>query len=88
MQTSLSQSGTSRRINVRKITMTAMLSAVSSVLMFFSFNVPLMPSFIKMDLSELPALIAAYTIGAGVRRGGLPGKKPGEPLFFHHRRNR
>lgn len=63
MQTSLSQSGTSRRINVRKITMTAMLSAVSSVLMFFSFNVPLMPSFIKMDLSELPALIAAYTIG-------------------------
>ena len=45
-----------------------MLSAVSTVLMFFSFNVPLMPSFIKMDLSELPALIASFTFGpvAGV----------------------
>ena len=64
MQTSVtSQSRVPRRIDVRKITMTAMLAAVSSVLMFFSFNVPLMPSFIKMDLSELPALIAAFTLG-------------------------
>ena len=49
--------------HTRKMVMTAMLAAVSSVLMFFSFNVPLMPSFIKMDLSELPALIAAFTMG-------------------------
>ena len=47
----------------RKIAMTAMLSAVSAVLMFFSFNVPLMPPFIKMDLSELPALIASFSMG-------------------------
>lgn len=40
-----------------------MLSALSTVLMFFSFNVPLMPSFIKMDFSELPALIGAYALG-------------------------
>ncbi len=40
-----------------------MLAAVSSVLMFFSFNVPLMPSFIKMDFSELPALIASFALG-------------------------
>ena len=53
----------SKRINVRKLTMTAMLAAVSTVLMFFSFNVPLMPSFIKLDFSELPALIAAYAFG-------------------------
>ena len=39
------------------------LSALSTVLMFFSFNVPLMPSFIKMDFSELPALIGAYALG-------------------------
>ncbi len=51
------------RGQIRKMTVTAMLAAVSSVLMFFSFNVPLMPSFIKMDLSELPALIAAFTLG-------------------------
>ena len=49
--------------HTRKMVMTAMLAAVASVLMFFSFNVPLMPSFIKMDLSELPALIAAFTMG-------------------------
>ena len=52
-----------KRTNTRKLTSVAMLSAVSTVLMFFSFNVPLMPSFIKMDLSELPALIAAFTFG-------------------------
>lgn len=50
-------------VHTRKMVMTAMLAAVASVLMFFSFNVPLMPSFIKMDLSELPALIAAFTMG-------------------------
>ena len=52
-----------KKFNVRKLTVTAMLSAVATVLMFFSFNVPLMPSFIKLDLSELPALIAAFSMG-------------------------
>ena len=51
------------RVNVRKLTMIGMLSAVASVLMFFSFQVPLMPSFIKLDFSELPALLAAYAFG-------------------------
>lgn len=55
--------GTNKRVNVRKLTVTAMLAAVATVLMFFSFNVPLMPSFIKMDFSELPALIAAFSMG-------------------------
>ncbi|MDF2567678.1 MAG: Substrate-specific component RibU of riboflavin transporter [Oscillospiraceae bacterium] len=49
--------------NTRKMVTLAMLSAVSVVLMFISFNVPLMPSFIKMDFSELPALIAAFSMG-------------------------
>lgn len=49
--------------NARKIVMTAMLAALSTVLMFLSFNVPLMPSFIKMDFSELPALIASFSLG-------------------------
>lgn len=47
----------------RKLTMTAMLAAVSTVLMMFSVPVPLMPSFIKLDFSELPALVAAFTLG-------------------------
>jgi len=49
--------------NVRKITVTAVLAAVATVLMFISFNIPVMPSFIKLDLSELPALIASLTLG-------------------------
>ena len=48
---------------IRKMTVTAILAAVSTVLMFLSFNVPFMPSFIKMDFSELPALIAAFAYG-------------------------
>lgn len=54
--------------NIRKITGTGMLSAIAYALMFLEFSVPFMPSFIKMDLSELPALIGAFAYGpiAGV----------------------
>ena len=63
-QTNKVESQSEKRVNhTRRMVMTAILSALSSVLMFFSFNVPLMPSFIKMDLSELPALIAAFSMG-------------------------
>lgn len=43
--------------------MTAILSAVATVLMFISFSLPIIPSFIKLDFSELPALIAAFSMG-------------------------
>lgn len=59
----MTQTISRKRIDVRKMTMTAMLAAVATVLMFLSFNVPLMPSFIKLDFSELPALIAAFAFG-------------------------
>ena len=48
---------------IRMIVMTGVLGAVSTVLMMLSFSVPFMPSFIKMDFSELPALIAAFSMG-------------------------
>ena len=54
---------TVKRVNVRYLTVTAMLSAVAYILMFLDFSVPFMPSFIKMDLSELPALIGAFAMG-------------------------
>ena len=47
----------------RYLVISAMLSAVSIVLMQFDFSVPLMPSFIKMDLSDLPALIGSFSMG-------------------------
>ena len=43
-----------KSMNVRTITLTGLFGALSAVLMMISFNVPLMPSFIKMDFSELP----------------------------------
>ena len=49
--------------SVRYMSVTAMLSAVAFILMFLDFSVPFMPAFIKMDLSELPALIGAFSMG-------------------------
>lgn len=48
--------------------MAAMLSAVSYVLAFIEFPVPLSSSFAKMDFSDFPALIGAFAFGptAGV----------------------
>lgn len=51
------------RTKTRTIAMTGMLSAIAFILMYLQFNVPLMPSFIAMDLSELPALIGAFAMG-------------------------
>lgn len=49
--------------NLRVMTGTAMLAAIAFILMFLDFSVPFMPSFIKMDVSELPALVAAFAYG-------------------------
>ena len=49
--------------NVRMLTITAVLSAISFILAFFEFPVPLSPSFARMDLSDLPALIGAFAYG-------------------------
>ena len=49
---------------VRNLAVTGMLSAVGCVLMMFDFPLPmLIPSFVKMDVSELPALLASFSIG-------------------------
>lgn len=53
-----------KKINVRTLAVTAILGAVATVLMFFSFSIPvILPSFLAMDFSELPALIASFTLG-------------------------
>lgn len=52
------------RLHVRELAVTAMLSAVAFVLMFLDFPIPfLIPNFVKMDFSELPALLAAFSLG-------------------------
>ena len=49
--------------SLRMITVTAIMSALSAVLMFVEFSIPIMPAFIKLDISDLPALITSYAFG-------------------------
>ena len=52
------------RISTRALVVTAMLSAVAFVLMFIEFPLPmLIPSFVKMDISDLPALLGSFALG-------------------------
>lgn len=57
-----------KTINIKSLTIIAMLAAISTVLMLLSFSIPLFPIFLKLDFSEVPALIAAFSLGpfAGV----------------------
>lgn len=47
----------------RKVTITAMLAAISYILAFVEFPVPLSPAFARMDVSDFPALIGAFAFG-------------------------
>lgn len=52
-----------KKVNSRVIAATAMLSALAYALMFIEVSVPIIPSFIKFDLSDFPALIASFAYG-------------------------
>ena len=52
----------------RSMAVTAIMSAVSIVLMILEFSVPFVPSFLKLDISDFPALLTSFAISpiAGV----------------------
>ena len=50
-------------LSTRKLVSTAMLSAVAFVLMYIEFSIPIVPAFIKFDLSDLPAVVGAFALG-------------------------
>ncbi|MDR1516205.1 MAG: ECF transporter S component [Synergistaceae bacterium] len=50
-------------LGVRGLTTTALLATVASILMFIDFALPIFPSFLKMDFSEVPGLLAAIAVG-------------------------
>ena len=53
-----------KRNTTHNLTVAAMLSAVAFILMFIEFPIPmLIPSFVKMDFSDLPALLGAFALG-------------------------
>jgi riboflavin transporter FmnP len=52
-----------KRVNIYGMAVIGLLSAIAYILMFMEFSVPLMPGFIKLDLSDLPALIGSFIVG-------------------------
>ena len=48
-----------KSMDTSKIVKIGMLSAVSVVLMMFEFALPIFPSFLQIDISDLPALVGA-----------------------------
>ena len=52
------------KFNARAFAVTAIMGTVGFVLMLLEFPLPfIIPSFIKLDFSEIPALITAFALG-------------------------
>ena len=59
-----SNNNKSKNINVRAMCVIAIMSALGAVLMAVEFPIPmLIPPFIKLDFSEVPALITTFALG-------------------------
>lgn len=55
---------TTKRFDVRRLVFTALMAALSIVLAeFLGFKVPIMPSFMTFDFSDVPAMLASMTMG-------------------------
>lgn len=52
-----------KRETAFKIALTAIMAALASVLMYLEISVPLMPSFIKLEVSDFPALVTSFIAG-------------------------
>ena len=51
------------KVNVRKLVMIALFSAISTILMYFEIPVPFMPPFLKLDISAVPIMVGAFALG-------------------------
>ena len=51
------------KVNVRLLAGCGMLAAASIALQYLEIPIPIIPSFIKLDFSDLPALIGAFAYG-------------------------
>lgn len=49
--------------NIRAIAATGIFGALGFILMLLEFPLPIIPSFIKLDFSEIPAIIMAFCFG-------------------------
>ena len=70
-------SQTKKRLSVSMMTKIAMLSVLAFILMQFELILPMFPSFLKIDVSDLPAVIGAFAMGpfAGVAISAIKDRK-------------
>ncbi len=54
---------TTKRLSVSTMTKIAMLSVLAFVLMLIELPLPIFPAFLKLDISDMPALIAGFAMG-------------------------
>ena len=54
---------TNQRMSVSTMTKVAMLSVIAFILMLIELPLPIFPGFLKIDLSDVPALIAGFALG-------------------------
>lgn len=56
------------RMETKSVVKIGMLSAIAYIIMFLEFPIPIFPAFLKLDFSDIPALIGGFAISplAGV----------------------
>ena len=60
MQGTIKKSGLSSAKTIAKV---GVLSAIAYILMFISIPLPIFPSFLKIDLSDIPAIFGGMSLG-------------------------
>lgn len=59
----LADANSRRKATIRRITVTAILTAMAFILMYLEVPLPFMPPFLKFDFSEIPVLVGAFALG-------------------------
>lgn len=52
-----------KMVSAKKLAMIGVLSAVAYVLMFISVPIPIFPSFLRLDVSDVPAILGGLSMG-------------------------
>jgi riboflavin transporter FmnP len=63
-----------KRRNIRKLVILALLSSIAYMLILLNFPLSGLPPFLKIDFSEVPALVAAVVFGPGAEHCGIQKK--------------
>lgn len=51
------------KISVNKMVKIGILSSLAFIIMFFEIPIPFMPTFLQIDFSEVPVLLASFALG-------------------------